>query len=82
MRDIKLFDKVVPHKKTADGRNRGLKTSVCWRNAKKLKQPFLYVTKVPFPNDYQEYLLCENLICNDGDYFLREDFELYKGEND
>ncbi len=78
--DVRIGMKVVPHGKTADGRSLGLRSSAVWKRAKKMKQPFLYVSKKTpaWAEGYQECVLSETYLDKDGDYFLAIDFKRYK----
>lgn len=80
-KEVRHGMKVVPFDKTPDGRVKGLENSAVWRDAQIKKQPFLYVTKIRFTkngNDYPEVLLDSNYNSNTGDYFLVTDFNRYK----
>jgi hypothetical protein len=76
--DIKLGMKVVPHRKTADGRVKGLNSSVVWRGAKVLNQPYLYVVLTKPVGDYPEIMLSEIEGDVHGDYFLASDVSPYR----
>ena len=72
--DIRLGMMVIPHSKSYCG---DLSSSVNWEHAKKIKQPYLFVSII-HPN----YIVLDSIEGpNGGDYFLPEDFEPYIEEN-
>lgn len=77
IKKLKLWMKVTPHKKTADGRMIGLENSVVWQNAQQKNQDYLYIASKPLRHEYQEYLLSLNYRDKCGDYFHVSDFEKY-----
>lgn len=74
--DIEFGMKVIPYQKTAKGWE-GLENSSMWKDAIRMKQPYLYLNN--FEKGENAYILG---ICmddgNDGDYFNPEDFEPYQ----
>ena len=70
--------KVVPFKKTAEGRQQGLDRCAVWNKAKIAKQPFLYVSKITEDEGYPEVMLNHNRRQGCGDYFLASDFDDYE----
>lgn len=80
MKILATGTKVVPFKKTAQGRTPGLESFNVWKKAQETGQPFLYVALPPIAGCYAEYLLCDRYGVIDGDYFARSDFTLYKEE--
>lgn len=76
-KDVRFGMKVVPNKKTSDGRVQGLENSAAWYKAKEKNQNFLYVNMIPLKNNYPEYMLGVNYNDGNGDYFHVSDFEKY-----
>lgn len=79
MEILKKGTKVVPHKKSYGG----LDLSHChhWNNKGK-EQGYLYVIGIDKLGDKDFYILNANLVEGDegGNYYLREDFEIFNGE--
>ena len=76
--DIKVGIKVVPHAKTIY--IRGLEQSIAWNNAKRMNQPYLFVTSIERDGSFllnEVYTPERNAT---GDYFNAEDFEIYTGD--
>jgi len=68
--NIKIGIKVVPHSKSYCG---NLESSVNWKHAKKVNQPYLFVTNIR-----SDYIVLNSIEeSNNGDFFLPEDFEPY-----
>lgn len=76
--DVKMWMKVVPYDKTPDGRVKGLKNSIVWKEAQLKNQNYLYVAFKRPNDDYPECLLSLNYLDKSGDYFLSSDFKKYK----
>ena len=76
--DVKLWMKVIPHSKTADGRTPGLDSSVVWRDACRIGQPYLYVSFKRYQHEYHECRLVLTKGLDNGDYFMSHDFEKWE----
>ena len=78
--EIKIGMKVVPVNKSVGFGGVGLDRSYVFREAKNMKQPYLFITG--FKEDKYHVLLCdtkENTY--NGDFFMPEDLIPYEGEN-
>lgn len=77
-KNVKMWMKVVPHSKTAEGRVLGIENSVVWRMAQERCQNYLYVSFKRLPDEYPECRLSLNYLDKkNADYFLCSDFEKY-----
>ncbi|MBZ9622933.1 hypothetical protein G9F71_008705 [Clostridium sp. FP2] len=79
--DFKIGDKVVPHAKTARGYEGHFEKESNWKEAKKLGQPYLYVTtKYRTPVGEQVLKLNSSKNGYSGNYYLPTDVTLYNKE--